>query len=291
MTIEEILVYTVAVVIAAAGLALYITAPRIKPNPFLGFRIGYVYVSRKLWVKANRIASIIMAIIAFTTIALVHIVGATTSLVLMTLELIASIVALTIYFEKLAEKELISIPSSIEEQNRELIVLEPMPPSIYHIAPPLVMLAILVIGILVYYPLLPQKVAVHFNIEGVPDRYASKTEATIIITLSITVVYSIYVFMALLGTRKPEAFYKPGLNSKTIRRIVNTLYTLLSITTTMVSIGMFDILYYNVSGAHIPLVNYIVMAFTALIVLSITRLALMLKKEYKKVKIVMWEKS
>ncbi len=280
---EELLAYIVAVFIALTGLTLYIIAPRIKPNPFLGFRVGYVYVSRKLWVKANRIASIVIAVIALTAIALVHIVGAIASLMLMTLGLIASVVALTIYFEKLAEKELISTPPSIEEQDREPIILEPMPPSIYHITPPIIMLAILVIGIATYYPQLPQEVAVHFNIEGIPDRYASKTETAIIIALSTITAYSVYAFIVLLGTRKPEAFYKPGLSSKTIKRVVNTLYTLLSIAATIVSIGMLDILYYNVNGVHIPLVNAVIMVSVALILLSITRLMVVIRREYRNI--------
>ncbi len=275
---KEIL-YAIAGTIIVAGVILYIIVPRIKPNPFLGFRVGYVYVSRRLWVKANRIASIMLSLIALASIILSPIIGGTASLIVLVIGVTTTVVILTLYFERLAEKELISMPPTTEEKT--LTIIEPIHPSIYHIIPPIIALTILVIGLILYYPMLPPKVAVHFNIEGIPDRYTSKTEALLIIVSSVITVYSLYLFIIFLGLKKPEALHKPGLSIMTIRKIVGILYTILSVASTLVSLGMLDILYYNVNEAHIPLINIIVVVFTLLILLHLVRLILIVKKEYR----------
>ena len=286
---KEIL-YAIAGTIIVAGVILYIIVPRIKPNPFLGFRVGYVYVSRRLWVKANRIASITLSLIALTSIILSPIIGETASLIVLVLGATITVITLTLYFERLAEKELISMPPITEEKTSTMI--EPIYPSIYHIIPPIIALTLLVIGLILYYPMLPLEVAVHFNIEGLPDRYTSKTEALLIIVSSVITVYSLYSFIIFLGLKKPEAFHKPGLSIRTIRKIVGILYTILSVASTLVCLGMLDILYYNVNETHIPLINIIVVVFTLLILLHLVRLILVVKKEYRLVvRAWIWEKS
>lgn len=63
---NQALVYTfwaTSILLIGVGLIIYFIANRIPPNPFLGFRIGYAYVSRRVWVKLNRISGIVVALI------------------------------------------------------------------------------------------------------------------------------------------------------------------------------------------------------------------------------------
>jgi len=181
---NQALVYTfwaTSILLIGVGLIIYFIANRIPPNPFLGFRIGYAYVSRRVWVKLNRISGIVVALIGVLVLVESLFFGKVLALLLMPAQLVVATVILVECAERLAEKELINIPGGRET---EIKPIQPFKPNILHIIIPLVMLGVLVGYTITLYPQLPDKVAVHFDINGRPDRYGSKTEVLVVLLIS-----------------------------------------------------------------------------------------------------------
>ncbi len=65
----------------AAGLVIYSVARYLPMNTLIGFRLGYTFMSRRLWVKFNREMGLALAGVGLATIALGRIVAGEESLI------------------------------------------------------------------------------------------------------------------------------------------------------------------------------------------------------------------
>ncbi len=258
--------YAVTSIIIGTGIILYLIANKIPPNPFLGFRIGYAYVSRSVWVKLNRIAGLIFTLVGLLTIVESFFINYEVVLLLLPIQLIVATILLVEYAERIAERELIKIPEGKEEK---LEPIKPFYPHILHIIVPIAMLVAFVYFAITLYPQLPEKVAVHFNIHDIPNRYGSKTEVLATIIAAPAMVYTLLFFFIYLGVKKPVAFYKPWFKPQIVYRIVNILYTLLAVVAVTITLALIDVLYYNVYGEHV-LPVMIIGSFTTVVILGLT---------------------
>jgi uncharacterized membrane protein len=50
-------------ILVLAGLATYLFAPRVGPNPIFGVRVGYSYASREVWDATNRFGGALLALV------------------------------------------------------------------------------------------------------------------------------------------------------------------------------------------------------------------------------------
>ena len=53
---------SLSVLIILMGILAYLITPRMKPNPFFGFRVGYTLLDKEIWVKGNKFVSTLFII-------------------------------------------------------------------------------------------------------------------------------------------------------------------------------------------------------------------------------------
>ncbi len=277
----------VGLIIAISGLILIFVAKRLPVNPFVGFRIGYTYASRKIWVKYNRLAGISFFVIGLVITFLSLVIQSVSLLVAIILILVFSnIILLSFLAAREAERELGKEAFKIEETSRyidkKIMRIEPVKPSlprlILMVLPPILS----VILTIYYLPLLPDKIPVHFDIEGQPDRWESLS-TFISTTLPFLIGFQFLAIIFLLVELKaPLVFYKPGLPKK---EVVPVLYDIGIIVSWVMFSALIDMLYYAVNETHLvpgELFTVIMLSALAFIFIRIIMIWQKWRKELKK---------
>ncbi len=271
----RLVAFVSSLLIAVTGAALYLLAERLPMNPFVGFRIGYAYISRKLWVKLNKEAGLVLAVIGAFLMPASLILEPLASIMLLLALLVGATIVLVERASRLAEKELLSAPPREAAPGARIT---PVPPSIGHVAALVAAVVFTIGGLAAYYPMLPDNVAVHFTWSGVPDSYAPKASIPALVLTPFLVLLVLTAFFFILGYRKPEAFYKPWLPWSMITRFVGILYTLLIAVLLVASFANLDLLYYNVYGYHlVPTPIFVTVSLTVTLGLTAYLIAVLVK--------------
>ncbi|MDK2915278.1 MAG: hypothetical protein PWQ79_2193 [Thermococcaceae archaeon] len=175
----------ISLTLLAAGLLTF--AFRKGRNYFIGFRIGYTYMSERAWKETNTFAGLFMVVFS---ILLLGLALAGVGILVFTLLMLAGVVLLTVAGFRIAKKAYEEEELSIEapEKPSEKIEVNVRP-----------YLAIQLLGLAAYLVLLaflwnglPGRVAIHFSASGEPDNFASKTLGTLLFPL---VVYPLFLVM------------------------------------------------------------------------------------------------
>ncbi len=245
--------FIIGLIITVSGAIIAVIAEYLPINPFIGFRIGYTYSSKKIWIKYNRYAGISFAIIGLVIMALSLIIE---SITFLTIILLTTILTTTITLALLAahesEKELGKQAYEIEKKKEQLeekiIRINPVVPS-----PPRLILMILppilsIILSLYCIPLLPQKVPVHFDINGYPDRWEPLSTFTTTTLPVLIALQFIGLIIVLVELKAPLTFYKPGLPKK---KVVELIYDIGIIVAWAMFIALTDTYYYATKNSHI----------------------------------------
>jgi len=236
--------------IALMGIVAYIVAPRIKPNPWFGFRVGYTLIDRDVWIKGNKfISKLFIADGAlFTVLSLLLSSDALIPvLVLFEISVMACVIAAVIYVDDLAEKATGKRPNG---DFSKIIPIRLDPKTVKYPVVLSVFYLILISTILLTVNLLPDVTAVHFNLQGVPDRYEYRWEFAISFIGVITLEYAFYIAFYLLARYKPLIFYKPKLGFSTTEfiKLLSAIYGMIF---TVVGVGYTIIFAYNFYGYHL----------------------------------------
>ncbi len=276
----------IGLVIAFSGLILALIAKRLSINPFIGFRIGYTYASKKIWVKYNRLAGISFFIIGLIIVFLSLLIQSIPLLTILVLALVFSNTALLSFLAaREAERELGREAFKIEDihrkAGRKVSRIEPVKPSPLRL---LLMILPPVLSILLtihYLPVLPERIAVHFNIAGEPDRWENLS-TFISSTLPFLIGFQFLPIMfVLIEFEAPLFFYKPGIPKK---EVVSIIYDIGIFVSWSIFLALIDILYYAVYRAHIvPGELFVLMIFSILTYIFI-RAIILWRKWRKKLK-------
>jgi len=248
MGVAYTIVYFVALVVLVSGALLALLAGRIPANPILGFRIGYAYVSKRAWVKLNRVAGACLCILGASLIPQYLLLGdAGTTVLLFGVELTALTAALILYGERVAEAELIS-------EATPSIPGEPVPVRGYGINPLAAALMLLGVVILAYsVTLLPSirggDVAVHFGVSGEPNGFMPASQLPTLY-LAPAFIGGLALLFMFLSVKKPESFYKPWLTEREITILVHSLQVMTASVFLVISVAIYDTIYYNIREAH-----------------------------------------
>ncbi len=188
-------------ILVLAGLATYLFAPRVGPNPIFGVRVGYSYASREVWDATNRFGGALLALVG-VGIALLGVllqwlgvasrqgVGILTAVLL--LALFGATAWMFLYARRLARG------ASLARQ------IAPVEFRWAYLAPVLLTFALLVALAAYWYPQLPaDRVATHFNIAEQPDGWQARDEffATFLGLAALFVVLDVIV--VIVATREP----------------------------------------------------------------------------------------
>ncbi|MDE3090258.1 MAG: SdpI family protein [Chloroflexota bacterium] len=188
-------------ILAAAGIATYIFAPMVGPNPIFGVRIGYAYANRETWDKTNRFGGGLFALVGVGTAILGLLlqflnVAARDGMGLLAIAMIAALVGAAawafVYARSLAQGTALA---------REIA---PVRFRWAYLVPVVVTFALLVaLAVYVYPALSPEHVATHFNINEQADGWQTRDEflATFLGMAVLFVVLNALV--VLIATREP----------------------------------------------------------------------------------------
>jgi hypothetical protein len=104
----------VSVVFGAAmafiGFTIAAVAEELEPGPFLGFRISYATVSRRVWVRVNRLAGMALGAAGLACIPVGLAWGFAAEAIAFVVAVTAIMVAVTEYSRRLAEREDVAEP-------------------------------------------------------------------------------------------------------------------------------------------------------------------------------------
>ena len=258
--------------LVVVGLVLYLVACKLPMNLLFGFRIGYTLSSKRLWVKYNRLSGLTLVLAGLISLALSIFVTNTT---LYTCIVLGLIVTPHILLARMASREA-EIELSFreveggEKVERRFKKIEPVPPSrlrvLLALLPPIISLT----ATLYLLPLLPERIPVHYDVKGFPDRWETLEEF-----LKITAPYMIglqciaLIFMV-VELRAPMIFYTPRLPKE---KLVNLMYDTGIMVAWTLLLSYLDLLYYSINNTHLlpmPLRAMIDVAVVAIIVARAT---------------------
>ena len=189
-----------SLIMIAVGLATL--AVRNRPNPFIGIRFGYTYLSKKAWRKANTFAGLYCLVLGLCFLVISLIVRIPFEIFITVF--IVSVVPMVYYSYRIAketyEMEDLSTPVGNVEPMfvdvRRLLILELIPLVLY----------VLVVAVL--WDRIPQRFAIHFGINGRPDLYASKFVGALLIPVTamlLIMVLTVFARRELLLLRIPTS--------------------------------------------------------------------------------------
>ncbi len=246
------------VIYLISALLVLFLAPKIGPNPYFGFRIGYSFSSRKVWDKTNRFAGILMTIHAlflFPIIILNNIVYYIIALIVPLL--VISIVGI-IYASHKLEEERVEVKGPVKP-------IKPLETTFVWKYLGIILLLILLLMMLIAYPSLPNRMAVHFDASGNPNGWSSKNDFYTTYIILAGAYLALLYFIIYAGKKYPVA-----LHSGVMRIGKDTVFkaTILSLNIVffILMATFLWIYFYNISGAfegYIATTYFLILTFIA----------------------------
>ncbi len=258
-----------SITLVAAGVTLYFAGKFLKPNPFIGFRIGPTFTDKRVWKKVNCEAGVaflgfgsVIALLALLDVrAGVIIAFSITGILFITLCFIWRAYRLAEYYTTMSPPEIskekpIMLPGISVGQIRTLLA----------VLPPLLVIT----AFLVAYASLPAEVAVHFDVNEVPDRFENLSYFTCFTTPLMTLLSSMGLLALIAAKKIPILVYNPWIRFSEFFKLV---FDILVTVSWMICISYVAIIAYNVTGQHPVPLNLIIIPLMALLALLTMRLA------------------
>ncbi|MBP1911469.1 SdpI family protein [Thermococcus stetteri] len=247
----------ISVVLFLSGLLTF--AFRNKRNYFIGFRIGYTYMSDRAWRETNTFAGLFIMVFS---VLLLGLALAGIGILAFILIMLAGVVFLAVAGFRIAKRayEEEELSTEAPEKPVEKIEIKVKP---YLIAQILGLAAYLVLAALLWNKL-PERVAIHFSASGEPDSFATKTIGVIMFPL---VAYPLFPVMTYF--LKEPAFAPLLRFSEKGWKAFAELTTVMALWLVLIDS---IVLLYNVSYIPSSWIGYSVWAFLAVIFGMIFRL-------------------
>ncbi|MCD6383620.1 MAG: SdpI family protein [Thermoplasmata archaeon] len=187
------------------ALLQYFVAPKVGPNPFFGFRVGYTFSSREVWEKTNRFVGRIMLIHALLLIPFIYLGDAyiIPFLILFILPIVATLPIGIRYASYTLE---MAGARSTSASTRKM---EPIDVGGVWVAAPAVLYILLIIIVLLSIPHLPERVAVHFDERGNPNGWMGRERLLITYPL-LSLIFPVIAYVYIYISRKYPLFIHPG---------------------------------------------------------------------------------
>ncbi len=256
------------------GLILFLFAEHIPRNPLFGVRIGYTFLSERIWVLTNKIAGGLLAVTGLITIFLSFLFP-TSNIPYMFYSLALIISMGYVLFKAKAEAEL----EGLRTPEKPTVKPKPIVPpehSLTRITISLLLLASIFALTIYYYPMLPEKIAVQFDSHGNPTTFTTKQKLypyTILFGSPTITAIIIYI----LTWRYPIILYNPWVSIKKFRDIIIDLLLIIQVVQIL---SLIDFYHYNMNAQHIVGVHLtLIMVIIAIAYMIIRLLILALMKK------------
>jgi uncharacterized membrane protein len=211
----------------AIGVIVY--ALRNTPNPYAGVRIGYTYLSKEAWRKANTFAGIYCIIVGLILLAVTLIFNPSRELFLALLLVLTIILTIKSYriAKETYEREDMRTPLKNSTKPIEETIVKP-----YLIAQ-IIPIIFYIILIILFWENIPDAVAIHFDVSGKPDNYVDKFTGAVLIPLFVMAIIPV---LTLLTIREPMLLRSPihGIKQRNLFTLLTSVQTFIVLIETLV---------------------------------------------------------
>lgn len=250
MEIEEFL----SLLLIFTGIATLLV--RDRPNPYVGVRMGYTYLSKEAWRRANTFAGVysvlVGVVLLLATLLLnlqIHVFIIIYSLSLVPLVYVSYRIAKETY----EMEDMSSPPKGMKpfaaESVRKPVLLQTIP-----------LLAYLLIAALSWNSL-PDVVAIHFAMDGTPDGFAGKVVGILVIP---SVIMLAMVAVAAFSAREPLILRLPAEKPQVVFLAVQVLLAAVFTVTLIYNLGL-------VSGKAVLATAFLGLILVLLVVVWLSR--------------------
>ncbi|MBI4294591.1 MAG: DUF1648 domain-containing protein [Chloroflexi bacterium] len=249
----------VAGLLVLGGIATYVLAPRVGPNPWFGVRTGYSMANPEVWAKSNRVGGRLLVGIGIAMALLTLLVaqlglGADSGIAVLAgalvLMLAGSVAWLFSYTRTLAR---------LATEDKDKVKVERLPFRWRYVALPLALCLASLILVACFYPRLEgARLATHFSFSGQPDGWMGRS-AFVAIMLAIQFGFA---GISLALVRWLSAWLRPGAPAQVSASASQWLLgNLLAVGQMVVLYAMADTFWYNLYQAHLlPVWLFIILA-------------------------------
>ncbi len=253
------LILLINIIYLLTGILEYYLAPKIGPNPYLGFKIGYTFADREVWDKTNRLMgkfSIVHSLILFPSILIPNFL--IYYLILFIIPLVAFI-PFGIRYAAIQLEKKGAISENVSPKRLEGINVGK-----FWSLSPIVLYLLLIAFEFITYPSLPDVIAVHFDAAGNPNGWSSR--GSFILSYSLFALFApafSYLFI-FLGKKYPM-YIHPGKMRFPRDAFLKTTILSMDITTITLIFVYFSIYIYAVKKFVVPLSWYIIVTVILII--------------------------
>ena len=243
----EFLILFINMVYFILGIIEYYVAPKIGPNPYFGFKIGYTFADREVWGKTNRLTGkfmIIHSLILSPTIFIPNFI--IYYLILFIIPLLIFIPFGIKYAAILLERK--GAKSKIASQKK----MEPITIGKLWLISPLIIYLFFIIFEFFTYPSLPSVIAVHFDTAGNPNGWSNKNSFIISYSLFSLLAPAFSYMFIYLGKKYP-LYIHPGKMRFPRDAFLKTTILSMDITSIILIFVYYSIYIYAVEKIMVPL--------------------------------------
>ncbi|RLE93008.1 MAG: hypothetical protein DRN04_08620 [Thermoprotei archaeon] len=233
-----------SLVIIATGIVSLIAASRIEPNVFLGFRLPSTLASRRVWRKINRLAGAAATAVGLISLILSFTLSGVCAIMFAVVSLTTIVGSLSLYSSLILERE----TGKEEGGDKPVKVLPVIKASLRAVVVAFVLLTIVALCLCLFYPTLPEVLAVHFNVQGDPDYFMSKSGFTVFfLILSFATVYSL---SAVLLSARGAPLLEDRRKKEYVLTMIKIIEVFLAAVPLVLALVVFEIIYYNICCSH-----------------------------------------
>lgn len=190
---SELMEIILSVVMICLGVLTYVF--RNRPNPYIGVRMGYTYLSKDAWKRANTFAGVYCILMGFALLAISVILKPSEIIFLAILLILVAVLTVLSYriAKETYEREDLKTPTNATRplkivRIRTYLIVQLIPIVLYFIL------------VSTLWNTIPDTVAIHFDVSGKPDSYADKITGSLIIPLA---TMAIMPLLTVLASREP----------------------------------------------------------------------------------------
>ncbi len=237
----------ISVLLIVVGVLTY--ALRNRPNPYIGVRFGYTYLSKEAWRKANTFAGICVTILGLILLIVSLTLNISLSIFLAILMIALTILVVLSYkiAKETYEIEDLKTPTQVTKPLR----IEGIK---FYLIVQIVPIFLYLILTLILWDKIPSRVAIHFDVTGKPDYYSDKFIGAVVIPIIAMCITPLLTFLNYI---EPMITRFPAFGSKS--------FVFLTVLQFYIALATFLALLYNlniVSGKVIVASGY---AFIAIL--------------------------
>jgi len=237
-------------ILVLAGLATYLFAPRLGPNPIFGVRVGYSYASREVWDTTNRFGGALLAFVG-VGIALLGVllqmlgIAPRQGIGILTAVLFIALLGATAWMFLYARR--LARGTALARQ------VAPVEFRWAYLAPVLVTFALLVALAAYWYPQLPaDRIATHFNLAEQPNGWQARDEFLAMFLGLAALFVVLDVMVVIVATREPMIAFGCWGTRWQLDPARGLIYTGLALALMNVIFGvvLWDVAWFNTRGVH-----------------------------------------